>query len=82
MGYYEVDPQTPDVFKELDIPYSNPSSRMNVFTIVDDKLFICVPNSAPLKFNGVYALDRKGHVQPVLQIANKYKPTRFYKLGE
>ncbi|MCA4807012.1 hypothetical protein [Myroides odoratimimus] len=82
MGYYEVDPQTPDVFKELDIPYSNPSSRMNVFTIVDDKLFICVPNSAALKFNGVYALDRKGHVQPVLQIANKYKPTRFYKLGE
>ncbi|MTG98620.1 hypothetical protein GJV76_10860 [Myroides sp. BIT-d1] len=80
MGYYEVDPKSPDQFKKLDIPLSNPSSRMNVFTVVDDKLFVCVPNSDPLKFNGVYSVDRNGQVKKVLQIANKYKPTRFYKL--
>lgn len=80
MGYYEVDPLSPNVFKKLEIPFSNASSRMNVFTIVDNKLFICVPNSDKEKFNGVYSLDTYGKVSQIIQIANKYKPTRLYKL--
>lgn len=80
MGYYEFDPQFPEQYKKLDIPHSNPSSRINVFTVVDDKLFICVPNASPGKFNGVYSIDKTSKVTKELTLENKYRPTRFYKL--
>ena len=80
LSFYEVDPNTPMVFTKLDIPASNPSSRMNVFNVVDDKLFIAVPNASGDRFNGLYSLNREGVLTPELQISPKYRPTRFYKL--
>ncbi len=80
MYYYEFDPETPNQYSKLPIPSSNPSSRMNVFTVLDDKLFIAVPNAIEGNFNGVYSLDRSGNIQPELQIENKYRPMRLYKL--
>lgn len=80
MYYYEVDPLNPKSFKKLDIPASNPASRINVFSIVDDQLFMVVPNSVPGHFNGMYSLDRSGQLQKVMQIENKYRPTRLYQL--
>lgn len=80
MNYYEFDPATPGQFRKLDIPSSNPSSRINVFTVVDDKLFIAVPNALEGHFNGLYSLDRTGALQKELTVDNKYRPTRFYKL--
>lgn len=82
MNYYEVDPGNPGQFTKLDIPSSNTSSRMSVFSIVDDKLYIAVPNIDNGKFNGYYSLDRSGNLQKEMTIANKYRPTRFYKFTE
>lgn len=81
MFYYEFDPNHPDEYHLLDIPPSNPASRINVFSIVDNKLFIAVPNSVPGNFNGVYSLDHDGNLKKEMTIDNKYRPTRFYKLG-
>ncbi len=80
MGYYEFDPAHPGQFHKLAIPESNPSSRMSVFSIVDNKLFIAVPNENPDKFNGFYSLNRQGELKKEITIANKYRPTRLYKL--
>lgn len=80
MSYYEFDPTHPDEYRKLEIPASNPASRISVFSIVDDKLFIAVPNSITGNFNGLYSIDRNGVVKKELSIANKYRPTRFYKL--
>lgn len=80
--YYEFDPQHPDEFRKLDIPGSNASSRMNVFSIIDDKLFIAVPNMEKGKFNGFYSVNRSGDVKKELTMENKYRPTRMYKMGE
>ncbi|WP_010254779.1 hypothetical protein [Myroides injenensis] len=81
MAYYEIDPYAPDKFRKLDIPTSNPSSRINVFSIIDEKLFIAVPNSSKGKFNGLYSLDKDGNTEKILSIDNKYRPTRLYKLS-
>lgn len=81
MHYYEFDPATPNEYTELAIPTSNTSSRINVFNIIDGKLFIAVPNSVPGNFNGVYSLDSSGSLKKELTIDNKYRPTRMYKLG-
>lgn len=81
MSYYEIDPRFPDEPRKLDIPDSNGSTRMNVFSIVDDKLYICVPNIESRKFNGLYSVDKEGAVKKEMTIANKYRPTRLYKLG-
>lgn len=80
LSYYEFDPTTPETYKKLDVPTSNPASRMNVFNIVDDKLFMVVPNAIQGNFSGMYSIDRQGEIKKELQIANKYRPTRFYKL--
>lgn len=80
MHYYEFDPATPGIAKKLDIPASNSSPRMNVFSIVDDRLFIAVPNLEKEKFNGFYSLDKNGTLKKELAIENKYRPTRLYKL--
>lgn len=80
MSYYEFDPAQPNTPKKLDIPSSNPSSRMNVFSIVDNKLFIAVPNSQPGKYNGLYSLDKNGNLKKELSIDNKFRPIRLYKL--
>ncbi len=80
MGYYEFDPEFPDVVKKLDIPHSDTSSRMNVFSIVDDKLYISVPNIIKRKFNGYYSIDRNSTLKKEITIENKYRPTRLYKL--
>ncbi|MGO3181765.1 MAG: hypothetical protein ACTIJ9_02930 [Aequorivita sp.] len=82
LNYYEFDTNSPENYTKLNVPSSNPASRMNVFNIVDDKLFMAVPNAISPNFNGVYSLDRLGNIKKELQIANKYRPTRFYKLGE
>lgn len=82
MYFYEFDPANPNEYRKLDIPATNPSSRVNLFTIVDDKLFIAAPNAIEGNFNGLYSLDREGILKKELQIQNKYRPTRFYKLGE
>lgn len=82
MGYYEVDPHHPDQLTKLDIPSSDLSDRMNVFNIVDDKLFIAVPNKREGKFNGLYSLDKNGNLKKEITIKNKYRPTRFYKLQD
>lgn len=81
LSYYEFDTNVPDNYIRLDVPSSNPSSRMNVFNIVDDKLFMAVPNAISPKFNGMFSIDRVGSLKQELRIQNKYKPTRFYKLG-
>lgn len=80
MGYYEFDPARPDEPKKLDIPASNTSSRMNVFSIVDDKLYVAVPNIEKEKFNGIFSVNRNDVVKKELTIANKYRPTRLYQL--
>ncbi|MDD3771955.1 MAG: hypothetical protein PHC38_04780 [Weeksellaceae bacterium] len=80
MHYYEFDINNPTQYRELEIPASNTASRVNVFTILDTKLFMCVPNSVEGKFNGVYSVDLNGEVQKELSIDNKYRPTRLYKL--
>jgi len=82
MSYYEVDPNNPDQLTKLEIPSSDLSDRMNVFSIVDDKLFIAVPNKKEGKFNGMYSLDKTGNLKKEITIENKYRPTRFYKLEE
>lgn len=79
MEYYELNPKDLSI-RKLDIPASNPSARMNVFSIVDDKLYICVPNSGPDKFNGLYSIDRQGQISRELVLQNKYRPVRLYKL--
>lgn len=79
MEYYELNPQDMSVHK-LDIPSSNPSARMNVFSVIDNKLYICVPNRSTDKFNGIYSMDRKGKLVKEISIQNKYRPGRLYKL--
>ncbi|HLS10827.1 MAG TPA: hypothetical protein VK050_01570, partial [Flavobacteriaceae bacterium] len=80
MYFYEFDPATPGVYRKLDIPSSNPSPRINVFNIIDDKLFIAVANAQQNKTNGLYSVDRNGELKKEMKIENKYRPTRFYKL--
>lgn len=80
MGYYVFDPAQPHSFEKLDVPISNASARINVFAIIDDKLFMAVPNVEQGKYNGFYSLDESGNLQKELQIANKFRPTRIYKL--
>lgn len=80
MYYYEFDPATPNEYIKLDIPSSNPAPRINVFNIIDDKLFIASANAEQNKSNGLYSIDRNGEVKKEMQIENKYRPTRFYKL--
>lgn len=63
MSYYEFDPASPETYTKLDIPSSNPSSRINVFSVVDDKLFMAVPNAISGNFNGLYSLDRAGNIK-------------------
>lgn len=82
MSYYEFDPVSPESYTRLDIPSSNPASRMNVFNVVDNKLFMAVPNAISGEFNGLYSLDRSGSLKKELQIDSKYRPTRFYKLED
>lgn len=82
LSYYEFDITNPENYVKLDVPTSNPSSRMNLFNIVDDKLFMVVPNAIPGNFSGLYSIDRQGMLKKEIQIENKYRPTRFYKLGE
>ena len=82
LSYYEFDTTSPENYTKLDIPSSNPASRMNVFNIVDNKLFMVVPNAISGNFNGLYSIDRQGALKKELQMENKYRPTRFYRLGE
>ena len=82
LSYYEFDTENPENFTRLDVPTSNPSARMNIFNIIDDKLFLVVPNAIPGKFSGLYSLDRQGALKKELQIENKYRPTRIYKLED
>ncbi|MGC1633005.1 MAG: hypothetical protein WA749_12920 [Gelidibacter sp.] len=82
LSYYEFDTNSPKNYTKLEVPTSNPSSRMNVFNVVDDKLFMVVPNAIPGNFSGLYSINRQGKLKKELQIENKYRPTRFYKLGE
>lgn len=82
LSFYEFETTSPENYTKLEVPSSNPSSRMNLFNIVDDKLFMAVPNAIPGNFSGLYSLDRQGTLKKELQIDNKYRPTRFYKLGE
>ena len=82
LSFYEVDTAFPENFVKLNVPTSNPSSRMNLFNIVDDKLFMVVPNAIPGNFSGLYSIDRQGILKKELQIENKYRPTRFYKLED
>lgn len=80
MRFYEFDLDNPTQYRELPIPASNTSSRINIFTTLDNKLFICVPNSVDGRFNGVYSVDQEGNVKKEITIDNKYRPTRLYKL--
>src|SRR5690554_6767320 len=80
LSYYEFDTTSPENYSKLDMPSSNPASRNNVFNVVDDKLFMVVPNAISGTFNGVYSLDRAGNLKKELEIQPKYRPTRFYKL--
>lgn len=82
LSYYEFDTVSPENYVKLEVPASNPASRMNVFNIVDDRLFMVVPNAIAPNFNGVYSINRQGALKKEMQISNKYRPTRFYKLGE
>lgn len=82
MSYYAFDPEFPDKPTKLNIPASNGSARMNVFSVVDDKLYIMVPNIESDKFNGIYSVDREGELKKEMTIANKYRPTRLYKLED
>lgn len=80
LSYYEFDTASPENYTKLEVPSSNPASRMNVFNIVDDKLFMVVPNAIAPNFNGVYSINRQGIIKNEMQISNKYRPTRFHKL--
>lgn len=80
LSFYEFDTTSPESYTKLDVPTSNPSSRMNLFNILDDKLFMVVPNAIAPHFNGIYTIDRQGIIKKEIQISNKYRPTRFYKL--
>lgn len=80
LDYYEFDPQFPDQPKKLNIPSSNASTRMSIFYHIDDKLFVSVPNIEKGKFNGMYSIDKSGHIKKELTVENKYRITRFYKL--
>lgn len=80
MEYYVIDPNNPTEITKLDIPNSDTASRMNVFSIVDGKLFISVPNITKGKFNGYYSIDSNGQLTKEITIANKYRPTRLYRL--
>ncbi len=82
MSYYEFDPNKPEQPIKLEIPGSNSSTRMNVFSVVNDKLFIAVPNREPGKFNGYYSLDKTGLLKKELTLENKYRPTRLYWLHD
>ncbi len=79
MEYYELNPRDMSI-RKLDIPASDPSARMNVFSIVDDKLYICVPNSNTEKINGIYSINRDGAIVKEIVLKNKYRPVRLYKL--
>lgn len=81
MEYYELNPQDMSV-RKLDIPSSDPSARMNVFNIFDDKLYICVPNSTTSKFNGIYSINKDGTIVKEMALQNKYRPVRLYKLTD
>ncbi len=80
MKVYEFDPATPDQYRELDMPTSNPSPRINIFNIIDDKLFIATANAEGNLPNGVYSVDRNGEVKKEFEFESKYRPTRLYKL--
>lgn len=80
MYFYEFDPETPDTYRKLDIPSSNPAPRINVFNIIDDKLFIAVANAQTDKTNGLFSVNRNGELKEEMKIENKYRPTRLYKL--
>ncbi len=80
LSYFEFDIAAPQNYSRLEVPSSNPASRINVFSIVDDKLFMAVPNAIAPNFNGIYSLDKTGILKKEMQIENKYRPTRFYKL--
>ncbi len=80
MSYYVFDPNNPTMPELLEIPISNTSARMNVFSIVDDKLFISVPNINNGKFNGYYSIDAYENIKKEMTIENKYRPTRLYRL--
>ena len=41
---------------------------------------IAVPNAENGKFNGLYQLKSNGELEKYIQIENKYRPTRLYKL--
>lgn len=82
LSYYEFETTRPENYSKLDIPTSNPASRMNVFNIVDDKLFMVVPNAISPNFNGVYSIDRSGSLKIEMQMSNKYRPTRLYRLQD
>lgn len=82
LSYYEFDTNAPENYTKLAVPTSNPASRMNVFNIVDDKLFMVVPNAIAPNFNGIYSVNRQGTLKNEMQISNKYRPTRFYKLED
>lgn len=80
MSYYVFDPNNPTMPELLEIPISNTSARMNVFSIVDDKLFISVPNIKNGKFNGYYSIDAYENIKKEMTIESKYRPTRLYRL--
>lgn len=81
MNFYEFDIEDPTNYRKLDLPSSNSASRVNLFSILDDKLFIAVPNAEEGKINGIYSLDRNGDLKQEFLIDNKYRPTRLYKLS-
>ena len=68
MYFYEFDPATPNEYRKLAIPSSNPSPRINVFNIIDDKLFIAVANAQSDKTNGLYSIDRDGELKKEMQM--------------
>ncbi|HRP90984.1 MAG TPA: hypothetical protein PKX92_13215 [Edaphocola sp.] len=80
MNYYEFDINNLTQYRKLEVPSSNPASRINIFNIIDDKLFMVVPNSIEGNFNGVYSINSAGILKKEMTIANKYRPTRLYCL--
>lgn len=80
MYFYEFAPATPNQYRRLEIPSSNPSPRVNVFNIIDDKLFIAVANAEGENTNGLYSVNKDGEVKLEFQFDKKYRPTRLYKL--
>lgn len=80
MSFYEFDPQNPTQATKLDIPSSNASPRINVFSVIDGKLYIAVANIENGKYNGFYSIDQAGNINQEFKMMNKYRPTRLYKL--